>query len=65
MPRDMERTTVTLRLPKDLIDKIDELRAEKPFGVPRNTWIAEAVVMRVQLDSGVNKTNSKGKISNV
>lgn len=52
MGKDNERTTVTLRLPKSLIARIDQLRADQPVTVPRNTWIAEAVVKRVQSESG-------------
>lgn len=52
MSKDNERPTVTLRLPKSLIARIDKLRAEQPVSVPRNTWIAEAVVKRVQSESG-------------
>lgn len=55
MDKDSGRTPVTLRLPKDLLARIDELRAEQTVTVPRNTWIAEAVVRRVQQES-----NAKG-----
>ena len=41
------RIPVTLRLPKELVARIDELRESLPVTVPRNTWIAEAVVRRV------------------
>lgn len=58
MAKENGRTTVTLRLPKDLIARIDELRAEQPMTVPRNTWIAEAVVRRVQKEiKGMEKRN--------
>ena len=58
MAKENGRTTVTLRLPKDLIARIDELRAELPVTVPRNTWIAEAVVHRVQREiTGKEKRN--------
>ena len=32
-------------------DRIDEIRAEQPVSVPRNTWIAEAVVKRVEKEA--------------
>lgn len=58
MAKENGRTTVTLRLPKDLIARIDELRAEQPVTIPRNTWIAEAVVRRVEKElTGKEKDN--------
>lgn len=58
MAKQSGRTSVTLRLPKELIERIDELRAEQPVTVPRNTWIAEAVVRRVQKEiTGKEKRN--------
>lgn len=60
MAKENGRTTVTLRLPKDLIARIDELRAEQPVTVPRNTWIAEAVAHRVQKEITVKE---KGNVA--
>ena len=56
MDKDSERTPVTLRLSKNLLARIDELRAEQAVTMSRNTWIAEAVVRRVEQES-----NAKGK----
>ena len=44
------RTSVTLRLPKELLAKIDAIRSAQPVSVSRNIWIAEAVVRRVEAE---------------
>ncbi len=45
------RLAVTLRLPKELIDRIDRIRESQAITVPRNTWIAEAVARRVEIEA--------------
>lgn len=47
---DNGRVAVTLRLPRKLIARFDQIRESQPIAVPRNTWIAEAVVKRVEGD---------------
>ena len=43
-----DRLPVTLRLPKKLVARIDQLRERLPVTIPRNTWIAEAIAMRLE-----------------
>ena len=40
-------TTLTVRLPRSLVEDIDRNRQDRAVHVPRNTWIAEAVVEKL------------------
>lgn len=46
-----ETTTISLRLPPELLNQIDANREEKPFKVSRNNWILEAITTRLKDDS--------------
>ena len=48
MATDNGRMPVTLRLPKKLLEQIDEIRAAEPISTSRNNWIAETLVKRIQ-----------------
>lgn len=61
MANRLERTTVTLRLPKELLARIDEIRAAHPLAVPRNTWISEAVVQRVKEELACKENQNVSK----
>lgn len=55
------RVPVTLRLPKELVALIDQLREGQPLSVPRNTWIAEAVVQRVDSETSKRERDNVSK----
>lgn len=55
------RLAVTLRLPKELIDRIDRIRESQAISVPRNTWIAEAVVRRVEKEATESEDSNATK----
>ena len=38
---------VTLRVPSDLLRRIDEVVQSRPIRVPRHTWILEALVEKL------------------
>jgi len=43
--------SVVLRLPTDLLVRIDQARATKPLKLPRHTWLLEAVVEKLERES--------------
>lgn len=45
-----KRAPVTLRLPRDLVALIDELRTAQPITVSRNVWIAETLFRRIEAE---------------
>lgn len=55
------RLAVTLRLPRELVDRIDRIRESQAITVPRNTWIAEAVVRRVESDATESEETNAAK----
>lgn len=40
-------TALTVRVPRGLVSDIDDERNARPVRVPRNTWILEAVVEKL------------------
>lgn len=55
------RLAVTLRLPRELIDRIDRIRESQAITVPRNTWIAEAVARRVESEAPEGEDSDAAK----
>ena len=55
------RLAVTLRLPRELIDRIDRIRESQAITVPRNTWIAEAVARRAEVDAAEGEEDNAAK----
>lgn len=43
-----EEGRISLRLAKELFEAIDRLRAVRPGKISRNTWIAEAVIEKLE-----------------
>lgn len=43
-----ETTSFTLRVPSDLLQALDEHRRAQPYKVPRQQWILEAIVQRLE-----------------
>ena len=41
-------TPVILRIPSDLLTRIEEVRGSRPVKIPRHTWLLEAVVEKLQ-----------------
>ncbi|MGI9318499.1 MAG: hypothetical protein ACR2QW_14305 [bacterium] len=41
-------TPVALRVPSDLIERLDRILLNKPVKVPRHTWILEAIVEKLE-----------------
>lgn len=46
-PNDEEVTALTVRVPRVLVEDIDHKRNARAVRVPRNTWILEAVVEKL------------------
>jgi hypothetical protein len=42
-----EEVRLTLRLPKSLVDKIDEKRKERPGKISRNQWILDKIFLHL------------------
>jgi hypothetical protein len=45
-----ENTAVPLRLPRALLSRVDRAVAKQPIKVPRNTWILQALIERLERD---------------
>lgn len=43
-------TTVPLRLPRDLLARVDRAVANQPIKSPRNTWVLQAILDRLERD---------------
>ena len=43
-----ETASFTLRVPSDLLQALDEHRRTQPYKVPRQQWILEAIVQRLE-----------------
>lgn len=43
---------VTLRIPDELLDKVDEFRAKEMVKESRNTWILKAIKRQIDLKIG-------------
>jgi hypothetical protein len=43
-------TAVTIRVPRSIVNDIDTERVARSVKVPRNTWILEALVEKLQRD---------------
>lgn len=41
---------VILRIPSELLNRIEEVRGTRPVKIPRNTWLLEAIVEKLQRD---------------
>lgn len=44
-------TPVILRIPSDLLTKIEEVRGNRQVKIPRHTWLLEAVVEKLQREN--------------
>jgi hypothetical protein len=42
---------VILRIPSDLLGKIEEVRGTRPVKIPRHTWLLEAIVEKLQREA--------------
>lgn len=49
-PKRGERIRQNIRLDKNLWDRIDQARGERPGSISRNTWITEAVLEKLERD---------------
>ena len=49
-PKRGERIRQNIRLDKNLWDRIDQARDERPGSISRNTWITEAVLEKLERD---------------
>lgn len=45
-----EGTAVPLRLPRSLLNRVDQAVAGEPVKTPRNTWILRAIVEKLDRD---------------
>lgn len=43
-----ENSSFTLRVPSDLLQTLDQHRLSQPYKVPRQQWILEAIVQRLE-----------------
>lgn len=50
-PDDDKIVAVLVRIPKSVLDTIDAQRKGKKVRVPRNTWIMEAIVERLEQET--------------
>lgn len=41
-------TSFTLRVPQDILKKLDGHREKQPYKVPRQQWILEAIIQRLE-----------------
>lgn len=51
---DKERTrasTINLRIPVVLVERIDKILEQRPLRTPRHTWLLEAVLEKLERDS--------------
>ena len=44
-------TAVPLRLSRDLLERVDRAVSRQPLKTPRNTWILQAILDRLERDS--------------
>ena len=49
---DDEVQKITVRLPKNLVDQIDEAINERPISISRNQWLAEAAYAALRSREG-------------
>lgn len=45
-------TQVALRVPSDLLARLDAARSARPVRLPRNTWILEAIADKLEREGG-------------
>lgn len=44
--------SVVLRIPPELLERVDAMLAERPIKVPRHQWLLEAIVEKLERDGG-------------
>lgn len=49
-PKSGDTTAVPLRLPRSLLARVDRAVASQPLKTPRNTWILQALLERLERD---------------
>ncbi|MBA2637016.1 MAG: hypothetical protein H0U79_02145 [Solirubrobacterales bacterium] len=49
-PKGKDPTPVVLRIPADLLERIEGARAARPVRIPRHTWLLEAVAEKLERD---------------
>lgn len=45
-------SSVILRIPPDILDRIDAALTARPFKVPRHQWLLEAITEKLDRESG-------------
>ena len=46
-----EVTTFSVRIPKEMVSKIDRLRGARAVKIPRHTWLLEAIVEKLKREN--------------
>jgi hypothetical protein len=46
---------VILRIPPQLLERIEQARQERPVRIPRHTWLLEAVVEKLDREEKISK----------
>jgi len=41
-------TPVLIRIPAELLDRVDQALSGRPFKIPRNTWVLEAIIEKLE-----------------
>ena len=49
-PKGKDPTPVVLRIPADLLERIEGARAARSVRIPRHTWLLEAVAEKLERD---------------
>lgn len=60
--RDLDR--INLRLSADTFAAIDEVRADRPGNVSRNTWITEAIAEKLAREASANDRRGESLVAN-
>ena len=47
-----ETVTVSLRIPRELAERVDQSVRSRPVKIPRHTWLLEAVVEKLDRERG-------------
>ena len=50
---DKATTSFTLRVPRDILQRVDDHRNNQSYKVPRQQWIMEAVMQRLERDAQI------------
>jgi predicted DNA binding CopG/RHH family protein len=54
--REQKPASVVLRIPSELLERVDATLAKRPIKVPRHQWLLEAIVEKLERDevSGIS-----------